>query len=214
MAMFAKSPLNVNRKRWLAGALVAMAVATVSNAVAAEFNTVLNIGDQAPDFKELPGIDGKNHSLADFKQMPLVAVVFTCNTCPVAADYDDRLIDLARRWPDKVALVAIDSNRGPEESIEALKKRVATKSPPLPYLRDESQSVGRTYGASATPQCFLLSPQRKVLYMGAIDDNSNVRLVKEKHLEAAIEAALVGSTPKLTETFAHGCAIRYARQRK
>jgi peroxiredoxin len=197
---------------WLCAALV-----TASPATAGQFNDVLSIGDQAPVWTKLPGIDGREHSLADLAEKQIVVVVFTCNSCPIAVDYEDRIIAVAKEFagPDgKVALVAINVNRIPEDSLEKMKERAEKKGFPFPYLYDESQQIARQYGANFTPEFFVLDRDRKVVYMGGLDDNSNPDKVTVSYLKPAIEAALAGRQLETTETVARGCRVRYARERR
>ncbi len=197
--------------RSLCGLLLALVATSVS---AGEFNVVLNVGDPAPAWTDLPGVDGRRHALEDLKNKKLAVVVFTCNTCPVAVDYEDRIIDFAQRHADDVAVVAINVGRGGQESLDAMRQRAEEKKFPFPYLADETQKIGREYGAGATPEFFVLSPERKIVYMGAMDDNSAADKVKTRYLEAAVAAALAGKAPATQETYPHGCRIRYARQRR
>ena len=161
----------------------------------------------------MPGTDGQRHALADLADKKVVVVVFTCNSCPVARDYEERTIDLAKRRGDDVAVVAINVNRGAEDSLAKMQERAKEKQFPFPYLFDESQQIGREYGASATPHYFVLSTDRKIVYMGAMDDASEPEAVKVKFVDRAIDATLAGMAPTTAETFARGCGIRYARQR-
>lgn len=180
---------------------------------AGEFNEKLNIGDAAPDWKDLPGADGAKHSLADYKAKQLMVVVFTCNTCPVAADYEERIAELTKKYADQMAVVAINVGSGKAEEIDAMRERVSSKSLPYTYVRDDSQEIGKAYGAGGTPEFFLLSADRKIVYMGAMDDNSKSAEVKVHYLQDAIDQVLAGKTPPKTETYAHGCRIRYRRSR-
>ena len=181
---------------------------------AGEYNTELKIGDAAPAWKNLPGTDGKQHSLDDLKDKKLVVVVFTCNSCPVAADYQDRIIEFAKRHVDQVAVVAINVNKIPEDSLPKMKELAEKKKFPFPYLFDETQQIAKDYGALFTPEFFVLGPERKIAYMGGMDDNSSAAAVKTKYLEAAVEALLAGKTPAVQESLAQGCRIRYARERR
>ena len=185
-----------------------------SLAQAGEFNTVLNIGDAAPAWKKLPGVDGKEHSLDDLKEKKLVVVVFTCNSCPVATDYEDRIIAFAKKYAEQVAVVAINVNRVPEDSLPKMKARAEQKKFPFVYLFDQSQQIAKDYGATFTPEFFVLGPDRKIAYLGGMDDNSNAAQVKAKYLEPAVEAVLAGNKPATPEAVARGCMIRYARERK
>ena len=189
----------------------------LSLAVAGEFNQVLSIGDRAPAWKDLPGVDDKKHSLAELDEKELVVLVFTCNSCPIATDYEDRIIEIARKYADrkgKVALVAVNVNRLEEDRLPKMKERAEKKGFGFPYLYDESQKIAKEYGATFTPEVFVLDRDRKIAYMGGIDDSSNADQVKQHYLKDAIEALLEGNVPEKPETTAIGCRIRYARDRK
>jgi peroxiredoxin len=140
--------------------------------------------------------------------------VFTCNSCPIACDYEDRIIAFAKAHAADVALVAINVNRVPEDSLEKMQERAKEKSFTFPYLYDASQQIAKDYGATFTPEFFVLSPERKIVYMGGMDDSSDPAAIKHQYLEPAIQAALAGQTPEVTETVARGCRVRYARERR
>jgi len=189
----------------------ALACATLD---AGEFNSVLNIGDKAPVWKELPGTDGKPHSLEDLKDSKLVVVVFTCNSCPIATDYEDRILALADKFKNDAAFVAINVNTIPEDSLPKMKERAESRKFPFPYLFDKSQKIGKEFGAKYTPEFFVLDADRKIAYMGGLDDSSVADKVKTKHLEPAIDAILKGEQPATAETNAIGCRVRYAREKR
>lgn len=195
---------------------LAVLTLTIAAIRAGEFNETLKIGDAAPAWKDLPGTDDTQHSLADLPADKLVAVVFTCNSCPVAAGYEDRLIDFAKRHEAEVAVVAINVNKNPEDSLDKMKARAQEKAFPYPYLFDASQKIAREYGAQSTPEVILLDKDRKVAYMGAIDNSTDASKVSVKYLDAAVDALLAGKTPEQAETSPHGCRIRYdgAKRRK
>lgn len=180
---------------------------------AGEFNTTLSIGDSAPAWKNLPGVDGNEHSLDDLKQR-VVVVIFTCNSCPIAKDYEDRIIALHKKYAEQVAVVAINVNRIPDDSLPKMKRRAEEKKFTFPYLFDESQQIAKNYGATFTPEFFILDQSRKIVYMGGMDDNSDPAQVKTNYLEPAIEAALAGKKPAIAETVARGCRIRYVPDRR
>jgi peroxiredoxin len=188
-------------------------VLTSSLATAGQFNAARNIGDAGPTWKDLPGTDGKTHSLAELDKK-VVVVVFTCNSCPVATDYQDRIIALAKKYADRVAVVAINVNRTAEDGLEKMKQRAEEKQYPYPYLFDETQKIAKDYGAAFTPEFFVLGPDRKIVYMGGMDDNSNPAEVKANYLAPAVEAALAGTKPDVAEAAAIGCRIRFARERR
>jgi len=188
-----------------------------STAWAGKYNEALEIGDQAPAWKDLPGVDGKKHSLSDFKDKEIVVVVFTCNSCPIATDYEDRIIEFTNRHAgadSKVAVVAINVNKVPADLLPKMKERAMEKKFPFPYLYDETQKIARDYGAIFTPEFYVLDKQRQVVYMGGMDDSSNPKNVKKKYLESAVAAVLEGKRPETAETVAIGCRVRYARTRR
>lgn len=185
-------------------------------ATAGQFNPQLTVGDPAPAWTDLPGVDGKKHSLADLKNKDVVVVVFTCNSCPVAVDYEDRLIAFSRKHagPDsKVGLVAINVNVIEEDRLPKMQERAKEKGFTFPYLFDETQKIAKLFGASYTPEFFVLNKDRKVVYMGAMDDTSVPANVKVNFLEQAVQAALKGEKPNPGETLARGCRIRFVKKR-
>ncbi len=199
----------MTRHRNVVIALAALAMlALVASCYAADAK--LKIGDKAPDWKGLPGVDGKNHSLGDYADAKAVVVVFTCNHCPVAVAYEDRLVEFQKDYKDKgVQVVAINVNNLPADKLDKMKERAESKSFNFPYLYDESQKSGREYGATCTPHFFVLDKDRKVAYMGAMDDNNNGDKVKEKWLRDAVDAVLEGKEPAKTTTQQRGCGIKW-----
>jgi peroxiredoxin len=193
-------------------------------AQAGKYNEVLSIGDLAPEWKDLPDVvSGKKHSLVQLKDAPVVVVVFTCNSCPVATDYEERILALAKKFgaglsqsttAAKVAVVTINVNKVKDDLPPAMKARAEKKKYPFPYLFDESQSIARRFGALTTPEFFVLDRDRKVVYMGAMDDNSDAAAAKVNYVELAVEAALAGKQPETTEVAPSGCRIRYMRERR
>lgn len=183
---------------------------------AGKFNPTLSIGDQAPDFQQLTGVDEKPHALRDWADRELLIIVFTCNTCPTAVDYEDRLIELTRKYSAdrKCGVIAINSNKVADDELPGMRKRAELKKFPFTYLRDDDQQIAKAYGASVTPEFFVLDKKRRVVYMGAMDDATDPAAVKVNYVEEAIAASLSGKKPEVTETVARGCLVRYGRQRK
>lgn len=200
------------------GSVIAIALSLQSVSLSAElFNDKLKVGDIAPSWKDLPGVDDKKHSVDDFTDRQILVVVFTCNSCPVATDYEDRLCDFARKYsaPDsKVGVVALNVNRIKEDQLPAMKRRAQSKNFPFPYLYDETQQIAKDFGAVFTPEVYVLNRERKIVYMGAIDDHSDPKIAKQHYLEEAVEAALAGKEPAEKEIVPIGCRIRYARERR
>jgi peroxiredoxin len=197
--------------------LVWMWVALLPIASAAgEYNSQLSPGDPAPDWKDLPGIDDKMHALADLKDREVLVVVFTCCSCPAAVDYEDRILAFAKRYVrarGKVGLVAINANTIPEDRLDKMKERAKEKGFTFPYLFDETQRVARKFGAEYTPEFFVLDKERKVVYMGALDDRDDPKLATRDFLEEGVQAALAGKKPKTAETLGRGCKIRYVKKK-
>ncbi len=184
-------------------------------ASAGKFNKTLSVGDAAPAWENLEGTDGKKHSLADLKDKDVVVVVFTCNSCPVAEAYEPRIIEFAKNHagPDsKVGLVAINVNTIKADQMPAMKQRAEKKKFPFPYLHDPSQAIAKKYGADYTPEFFVLDKDRKVVYLGAMDDKSPPGMATTSFLESAVQAALQGKKAETGETLARGCRIRWERK--
>jgi peroxiredoxin len=204
--------------RWGLVVLVFTAGVVASNSgMAGEYNPVLNIGDKAPAWENLPGVDGKKHSLSDLKETPVVVVVFTCNSCPYAVDYEDRVNALAKKHQGdaaKVKVVAINVNLVEADSLAKMQERAKEKGFAFPYLFDESQKIAKDYGATRTPEFFVLDAERKIVYMGAMDDSSDAAKVTKHYVGPAIDAALAGKPADVKETVAVGCNIRFARKRR
>ncbi|MCE9545601.1 MAG: thioredoxin family protein [Planctomycetia bacterium] len=199
-------------RKYLSLALVAFVAAGCASAAlaAAKFNKKLEVGAAPSAWKDLPGTDGKSHSLADYKDAKLLVVIFTTNTCPVAIAYEDRLVALQKEFsPKGVQLVAINCNPGEDNNLAAMKERASQKQFNFPYLYDEAQQSGRNYGATCTPHVFILDANRKVAYMGAIDDNMSDTKVKRHYLSDALTALLAGNAPPELETRQFGCGIHY-----
>lgn len=174
----------------------------------------LEPGDTAPDF-ELMNIDSTMVSLASYEDINGYIVIFTCNHCPYAVAYEDRIIELHNTFaPQGYPVVAINPNDPeivPDDSFENMKVRAAEKDFPFKYLFDAEQTVFPAYGATRTPHVFLLDKDRVVQYIGAIDDNhSDAAAVEVKYLEDAIEALQEGQSPDPATTKAIGCTIKKA----
>ncbi len=169
-------------------------------------------GDKATDFK-LKSVDGKMYSMADYKDAKGFIVVFTCNTCPFAIKYEDRINAIAKKYKSKgYVLLAINPNdpeAQPADTYELMQEKAKEKGFVFPYLVDEGQKIYPQYGATKTPHVFLLDKNLIVKYIGAIDDNTDdASAVKEKYLENAIRALDNGTDPSPALTKAIGCSIK------
>lgn len=173
------------------------------------------VGDIAADFS-LKNVDGKMVSLSDYKDAKGFILTFTCNTCPYAVAYEDRIIALDKMYASKgYPVIAImpnntDIKRG--DNFEAMQRRAKDKGFTFPYLLDEGQKVYPQYGATKTPHMFVLQKTKKgnvVQYIGAIDDNyQDASAVKEKYVEKAVNALLDGKEVEPKTTRAIGCTIK------
>lgn len=173
------------------------------------------VGDVAEDFS-LKNIDGKMVSLADFNNAKGFIVTFTCNTCPYAVGYEDRIIALDNKYAHKgypvIAIMPNDPAAQPGDSFALMQQRAREKGFTFPYLMDEGQEVYPKFGAAKTPHIFVLQKTSKgneVKYIGAIDDNyKDANAVKTKYVENAVDALLEGKSISQTETKAIGCTIK------
>ena len=203
--------------KMLFGAVISLSLLAVSSTWAGKYNPTLSIGDKAPDWKDLPGTDDKKHSLADFADKDIVVVVFTCNSCPYAVDYEDRLVAFAKEMKEskaKVALVAINVNKVPEDLLPAMKKRAESKSFNFPYLFDETQKIAKDYGAERTPEFFVFNKDLQLVYTGAMDDSSDGKKITKDYLREAVAATLAGKKAEIEETPPVGCGVRFERVRR
>ncbi|UCD60806.1 MAG: thioredoxin family protein [Flavobacteriaceae bacterium] len=195
--------------------LVLIAVILSHQGFLKELDKGYGIGDYATDFS-LPDINGKSVSLADFKDAKGYLVIFTCNTCPYAIAYEDRIIALDKKYKTKgVPVIAINPNDPdlqPADDVQHMKKRAIEKGFTFPYLVDVNQEIFPQYGATKTPHVYLLEKTKQgnvVRYIGTIDDNySDSSSVRTKYVENAVDAMLSGKEIPLTTTRAIGCSIK------
>jgi peroxiredoxin len=173
------------------------------------------IGDTAEDFT-LRGIDQKMITLSAYAGEEGVIVIFTCNTCPYAQLYEDRIINLHKTYANQgfpvLAINPNDPEMKPGDSFEKMKVRAHDKSFPFPYLFDEDQHVFPKFGATRTPHAFVLDKTLSVRYIGAIDDNpQDAGSVQTNYIENAISAIRAGQDPDPQTTKAIGCGIKAKR---
>lgn len=178
-------------------------------------NKGYQIGDIATDFS-LQNIDGKMVSLADYTEAKGFIVIFTCNTCPYAVAYEDRIEALNKKYADKgypvIAIMPNNTDVQPGDSLEAMQARAKAKGFTFPYLKDEGQKIYPQYGATKTPHVYVLEKTKQgnqVKYIGAIDDNyQDEASVSKKYVENAVGALLQGKEIEEKETRAIGCTIK------
>lgn len=172
----------------------------------------LSIGELAPPL-ELPDTEGALHTLPFPGEVPATVVFWTCNHCPYALAWHDRLIDVARKYGERgVRFLAINSNdadRYPRDSLEAMRERVASESWPFPYLHDEGQDAARAWGARVTPDLFVLDSDLMLRYRGAPDADYQDRAQNAVWLREALDALLSGQEVPKAETEPVGCSIKW-----
>jgi len=201
------------RKSVLSLAVVFMAAA-VALAAPGKYNKKVSVGEKAPSFEGIPAVMGSEATsltLGDIKE-DVVVLAFLGNHCPVVVAYEDRIIDLANAFKGKsVKVVGVSVNDNDDDRLPAIKDRVKAKGYNYVYGYDESQAIGKAYGATNTPQFFVLDKDRKIAYMGALDDNQKESAVTKTYLKDAINAVLDGKAPEVTETRPMGCGVQYKR---
>ena len=169
----------------------------------------VEIGDPAPGFS-LPDTSGERWSTDG---SPATVVVFTCNHCPYALAWHERIADAARDYADRgvrfLAINANDAERFPRDSYDAMRQRVEREEWPMPYLHDASQEVARAYGAKTTPDVFVLDGDGHLRYRGAPDSDYDDPGQRAAWLREAVDAVLAGRAPEPAETRPVGCSIKW-----
>ena len=186
-----------------------------SPAFAGKYNKVVSVGDKAPTFSGIPAVQGDQDtslSLSDIKE-DVVVLVFLANHCPVVIGYDDRIIDFANDYKGKsVRVVGVAVSSQQIDLLPGIKKHIQDKGIPYVYGSDETQAIGKAYGATNTPQFFVLDKDRVIRYTGAMDDSPRSEAqVTKTYLKDAVDALLAGKTIEVSETRAVGCGISYKR---
>ncbi len=201
---------------------IALAALFSLAAYAQQAHPILAIGSAAPDF-DLPGIDGKNHKLADYASSAVLVVVFNCNHCPIAQMYERRIAQLATDYADRgVSVVAIEPNEPKaltideldssdmSDSLEEMKIRADYKHLTYPYLYDgETQSVTDAYGPQATPHAFVFDSSRHLRYEGRVDNSYRSELVTTHEVRDAIDALLAHREVAVKHTGVFGCSTKW-----
>lgn len=180
--------------------------------------TPYKVGDEVKDFS-LKNVDGKNVSLASMKDTKGVIVIFTCNHCPFSKAYEQRIMNLDKKYaPQGYPVVAINPNDPvtyPDDSYENMQKIAKEKGYSFPYLLDETQQVAKDFGASRTPHVFIVKNDKGKFYLeyiGAIDNNADEPEKADiKYVEQVVDALLSGNKTPYTETKAIGCTIKWKK---
>ena len=201
--------------RKFALSLAALAL-IASPALAGKYNQKVSVGEKAPEISGLPAVEGSKDSsvsLGDVKE-DVVVVVFLANHCPVVVAYEDRLIDFVGDYKGKsVKVIGVSVSSMPQDKLPGIKDYMKDKGSNYVYAYDESQDVGRAYGATNTPQFFVLDKDRVIRYMGSMDDSQNEGKVSKTYLRDAVDALLAGKDIETTETRPVGCGIGYANKK-
>jgi len=195
--------------RYAAAAVAALIVATGVQAAG------LKIGDKCPTFSGLETTDGKSASLADYKDKDVLVVCITCNHCPVAVAYEDRLVEFAKKHAgkdSKIGLLAINVNNMDTDKLPKMKERAKSKGFNFTYAYDPTQKIAKELGATKTPEFFVFDKDRRLAYHGAMDDSMKADKVTKHHLEDAVMAIAKGETPEKAETAPAGCGIAWDKK--
>jgi peroxiredoxin len=174
--------------------------------------TATKVGELAPPL-ELPDTRGTIHTLPERGETPATVVVWTCNHCPYALAWHDRIVQVARDYADRgVRFVAVNSNdaeRYPHDSLEAMRERTEAEDWPFPYLHDESQEAARAWAAQVTPHVYVLDPELRIRYEGAPDADHMDPGQDAVWLRAALDSVLAGADPQRPATDPVGCSIKW-----
>ena len=174
------------------------------------------IGDKLPEFSNLTAVDGTKWNSGKLGDSRVLIIAFTCNGCPYAVDYEDRLNVLHEKYrksAKQVKIFVINSSFGPDDSLENMQIRAKEKRFRFPYVKDKDQSVAGRLGAVFTPEFFVFDQDRKLAYKGALDDSTDAEEVKTHYVNDAVSSLLAGTPVKTTEVGARGCTIRFKRRR-
>jgi thiol-disulfide isomerase/thioredoxin len=202
----------------LASLVCAVAIVVgAAGAWAAESKGGLALGSKAPDAAaktKMKNVDGKMLSIAEVAGKSGTLVVFTCNHCPFAKDWEQRIVELANTYAGKgIGVVLVNANdptTHPEDGYEEMQTRAKNRGMKIPYVVDATSGVARAFGASVTPEAFLFDKTGKLAYHGTIDDNrKEPDKVKARYLKDALDAVVAGKAPAVPETKGLGCGIKF-----
>lgn len=192
---------------------------------AGEYNQVLSLGDEAPRWQDLPGVDKETAALDlaqlpqfdadDFQDASVVVIAFTCCSCPYAVDAEERLIALDGWLKERGGrLIAINVNSVSADLLPAMQARAVERGFGFPFLFDQTQEIAKKFGAVRTPEFFVLNKEWRVSYMGALDNSPDGKNVSERYVEEAVKQVLKGEAVVRGETAPVGCRIRWAREKR
>ena len=197
------------------------AIAIVTGAAAAvsagESTGGIAIGTKVPAAvakTKMKNVDGKMLSITDVTGKAGTLVVFTCNHCPFAKAWEQRIVELGNTYAGKgIGVILVNANdptTHPEDGFEEMQARAKSRGMKVPYVVDDTSGVAKAFGASVTPEAFLFDKAGKLAYHGAVDDNRNEPdKVKTRYLKDALDAVVAGKAPAVTETKGLGCGIKF-----
>ena len=172
----------------------------------------MSVIESAPAF-DLPGVDGRNHTIDEYADATILVLMQSCNHCPYVLAWEGRIDALAREYADRgVRFVAVNSNDAeayPADSFDAMVEHAREAGYSFDYLFDESQKVARALGSERTPEAFVFDADRRLVYHGAVDDNREETDVTTNYLRDALDAALAGETPPVADTPPVGCTVKW-----
>ena len=169
------------------------------------------LGEKGPSFENLRGVDGRNYSLSSFGDKQILVFVFMGNGCPTCKATEERLIAIQKDYADRSAqVVLINSNNSsisPPDSFEEMKKRAQQNGYIFPYLKDEGAALAREFGARTTPHAFILDNERRLRYVGRVDNARQKSLVTINDVRSALDDLIGGREVRAPETDSFGCSI-------
>jgi len=178
----------------------------ISTLLIGGYSAMSHANDKMTDFS-LQSYDGKEHSLSDYQEAKAIVVMFIATQCPVSNAYNERMVKLYDDYqPQDVAFLAINSNKA--ENVNEIKKHAQQHGFEFPVLKDVNNVIANRFGATVTPEIYVLSPERNLLYHGRIDDSQRESEVKTKDLRNALNEVLQGKQVTVTQTKAFGCTIK------
>jgi peroxiredoxin len=179
---------------------------------AAAAQAKVGIGDAAPSWAGLVGTDEAKHGLAEYKDAKIIVLAFLANGRTASQAYEERLVEIEKQYRGKgVKVIAVNISSLAEDRLDRMKKRVQTMRFNFPYLSDPTQKIGHDYGATVTPQVFVLDKGRKIAYIGAIDDNQDIARISKHYLRDALDAVLGGKKVARPVTTPVGTSIKYVK---
>ena len=187
-------------------------------ALAGKYNKAVSVGDKAPAIAALPAVDVDKDvtlNLADVKE-DVVVVAFLANHCPVVKGVEDRMVDLVKSYKGKsvkfIGVCCSNDTMADEDGIPGIKAAIKAGKYNITYAYDESGKIGKAFGATVTPQYFVLDKNRTIQYTGLLDDNArDESKVTKTYVKTAIDNVLAGETVEISETKAQGCGVMYKR---